>query len=61
MRHVFTVNIMLAVFILLSIMATFKVAMTNVCERLTESEHFFLAKKASTSSLPTQFPKLCAT
>lgn len=60
MRHVITVNIMLAVFILLSIMATFKVAMTNVCERLMESEGVFLAEKASTSSLPTQFPKLCA-
>lgn len=50
-----------ALFILLSIMATFKVAMTNVCEHLMESEHFFLAKAASTSSLPTQFPKLRAT
>jgi len=41
MKHVITVNVMLALFILLSIMATFKVAMTNVCERLTESELFF--------------------
>lgn len=61
MRHVITANIMLTLFILLSIMANFKVAMTNACECLKESEHFFLAKKASTSSLPTQFPKLHAT
>lgn len=61
MRHVITGNVMPALFILLSIMATFKVAMTNVCEHLMESEHFFLAKAASTSSLPTQFPKLRAT